>query len=182
MSWQDKIANLPVEKSEEQFQQRSKLFDGFDPNNNGYLSLAECDKGCRDILGMEKKDMPQPVILRAYMAARDVAQKDGNRSNRNQNKQGGDYIERSEFRVFLVCLQRYVELWNMFSGIDTNHDRRVTRDEFQQGMDKVAEWGVSVQDPKAEFDKIDSNHGGMILFDEFVKWALDASVHLVESD
>ena len=177
MGWQDIIANLPVAKTDEQFQQRSKLFEGFDPNNNGYLSMAECDKGCRDILGVGGA-MPKPVIMRAYMSARDVAQKDG----KNQTKNGGDYIERSEFRLFLVCLQRYLELWKMFASIDENHDRRVTFDEFKAGLGKVAEWGVSVVDPKAEFDKIDANHGGMILFDEFVKWALDASVNLVELD
>ena len=177
MGWEDIIAKLPVEKTEEQFKERSRLFDAFDPNGNGYLSLAECDKGCRDILGVGGA-MPKPVIMRAYTSARDVAQKDG----KNQSKNGGDYIERSEFRLFLVCLSRYLELWKMFSSIDENHDRRVTFDEFKHGLGKVAEWGVNVRDPKATFDKIDENGGGKILFDEFVKWAMDESIHLVEKD
>lgn len=177
MGWEEKIANLPVEKTEEQFKERSNLFEAFDPNNNGYLSLAECDRGCRDILGVGGA-MPKPVIMRAYVAARDVAQKDG----KNMSQNGGDYIERSEFRLFLVGLGRYLELWKMFSSIDENHDRRVSFEEFKHGLGKVAEWGVNVDDPKAVFDAIDENKGGKILFDEFAKWAIDSSIHLVEKD
>ena len=29
------------------------MFKQFDPNGNGYLSLAEIDKGIHDILGLE---------------------------------------------------------------------------------------------------------------------------------
>ena len=36
----------------------------------------------------------------------------------------------------------------------------------------LKEWGVEVADPKAEFDTIDSNDGGQVLFNEFCSWAM----------
>lgn len=168
MGWEETVAKLPLKKTEEQKQERAKIFEGFDPNGNGYLSLAECDRGCQDVLGLGEV-LPKPVIMRAYQAAKDVAQKDG----KNMTQHGGDYIERNEFRLFLVYLSRYLELWQMFSGMDDDGDRRVTFEEFEKGVAKLGEWGVTIEDPKAKFDEIDTNGGGMILFDEFSKWAME---------
>jgi len=42
----------------------------FDPNGNGYLSLAEIDKGIRDVLGLDQLYNCKPAIIRAYNAAR----------------------------------------------------------------------------------------------------------------
>eukprot|EP00977_Amphora_coffeiformis_P005531 scaffold1170_cov174-Amphora_coffeaeformis.AAC.15 len=169
MSWEEIVAKLPLEKTEKQKQERAKIFEGFDPNGNGYVSLAECDRGCRDILGLGDV-LPKPVIMRAYQASKDTAQKDG----KNMTKNGGDYIERNEFRLFLVYLSRYLQLWQMFSNMDDDSDRRVTFEEFEKGVAKLAEWGVTTEDPKAKFDEIDTNSGGVILFDEFSKWAMEA--------
>ena len=36
----------------------------------------------------------------------------------------------------------------------------------------MKDWGVTVEDPEAEFKAIDTNGGGQILFDEFCDWAL----------
>lgn len=168
MGWEDALGKLPVEKTEAQKEKRKKIFQEFDPNGNGYLSLAECDLGCRNILGLGDV-LPKPVIMRAYQTARNVSQRDG----KNPTQHGEDYIEQSEFRVFLVYLARYLELWKTFSGMDDNNDRRVSFEEFEKSLDKLSEWGVSTNDPKKTFDEIDGNSGGMILFDEFCQWALD---------
>merc|ERR1712156_1230144 len=34
------------------------------------------------------------------------------------------------------------------------------------------EWGVSVSDPEKEFQSIDTNGGGQVLFEEFCAWAI----------
>jgi Ca2+-binding EF-hand superfamily protein len=39
------VEQLPTEKTAEQKEKRQALFSTFDPNGNGYLSLAEVDKG-----------------------------------------------------------------------------------------------------------------------------------------
>ena len=33
-------------------------------------------------------------------------------------------------------------------------------------------FGVKIEQPEAEFAKIDTNSGGQVLFDEFADWAL----------
>ena len=40
-----------------------EMFDLFDPNHNGYLSLAELDKGIRDILSCDMLFDVKPVIF-----------------------------------------------------------------------------------------------------------------------
>ena len=41
--------NLPYKKTDEDRIKREKLFKLWDPNGNGYLSLAEIDKGFKDM-------------------------------------------------------------------------------------------------------------------------------------
>lgn len=163
-------AKLPTEKIPEQKEQRKIMFRSFDPNGNGYLSLAECDKGCIQLLG--EGAIPKPVIMRAFQAARGVAQAHG----KNDTEQGAEYVELPEFRLFLLYLTQYLELWEIFSEIDTGADHRIDFDEFQKSLPKLAEWDIIIADPRAEFDKIDSNHGGQVLFAEFCDWGLKKSL------
>ena len=41
IDWEDIRKKLPYERTEEQKAKRKELFDRFDPNGNGFLSLAE---------------------------------------------------------------------------------------------------------------------------------------------
>ena len=66
----------------------------------------------------------------------------------------------------------------MFELIDSSHDRRVTVDEFQLALPKLEKFGVHISDPVAEFNKIDSNHGGFVLFDEFCHYCIVKHLHL----
>lgn len=52
VDWDAIREKLPTEKTPKEKEARKALFDQFDPNGNGYLSLAEVDKGCRDVLGL----------------------------------------------------------------------------------------------------------------------------------
>jgi len=78
---------LCVEKTEEALEKRSKMFKDFDPNGNGFLSLAEIDKGVRDVLHIQDLFQTKQVIMRAYQAARKTVN--------NRNKVSGDYVERN---------------------------------------------------------------------------------------
>jgi hypothetical protein len=49
------------------------MFIAFDPNANGYLSLAEVDKGVRDVLECEELFDAKPAIMRAFQAAKIAA-------------------------------------------------------------------------------------------------------------
>ena len=51
-STKEKCAQIPVGDSAEDIAKRKKIFRDFDANGNNYLSLAEIDKGIRDVLNL----------------------------------------------------------------------------------------------------------------------------------
>jgi hypothetical protein len=111
--------------------------------------------------------------MRAFQAANGIAQENG----KNRSQHGFDYIEFCEFRLFLVYLQQYLELWKIFDNVDSGNDRRISFEEFKTALPKLAEFGVQVgDDAQGEFDKIDVNGGGQVLFQEFTDWGLKKSL------
>ncbi len=177
IDWEAISAKLPTDRTAEEREKRFELFGQFDPNGNGYLSLAEVDKGCHDVLGLYDIFDAKPVVMRAFQAAR------GANDKRNKTgSHGPDYIEKCEFRLLLVYLRQYFELWQMFDRVDASDDRRVDLDEFKAAVAKIEAWGLQVDDAEAEFKAIDTNDGGKILFDEFASWALAKKLDLEEDD
>ena len=96
---------------------REAMFSKWDVNSNGGLSFTEVDRGMRDLM----KDMTaellkskkhewnkswKPVIMRAYEKAKDY-----NKRFKKKSKRNDDYIERDEFRLLLVCMRQYFELY-----------------------------------------------------------------------
>ena len=70
INWEEISAKLPSGKTPELKQKRKELFQRFDPNGNGYLSLAEVDKGVRDVLELDGVFNCKPAIMRAFQAAK----------------------------------------------------------------------------------------------------------------
>ena len=89
--------------------------------------------------------------------------------------------ERSEFRLLLVYLKRYFDLFVMFERVDTGDDHRINVDEFVQALPLLKEWGVEVHDPDATFDTIDADGGGEVLFIEFADWSVSECFTLIDS-
>jgi Ca2+-binding EF-hand superfamily protein len=175
--WKKIHDKLPTEKTPEGRAKRLELFKLFDPNGNGYLSLAEVDKGMHDIIQLHEIFDCKPVMMRAFQAA-----KTANVKRSKPGTHGADYIDRTEFRVLFVYLRQYYELWVMFHEIDKNFDRRVSLDEFKKAVPKLKTWGVNITDPVKTFKEIDRDGGGMILFDEFAHWALLKGLDLPDDD
>ncbi len=69
INWEHINSKLPVKPTPEQRQRRKDLFSSFDPNQNGYLSLAQCDKGIRDVLQLDEIFNCKKAIMRAFQAA-----------------------------------------------------------------------------------------------------------------
>lgn len=168
---------MPMSRSDAEKKKRMELFKQFDPNGNGYLSLAEVDKGCRDVLGLYEIFDAKKVIMRAFQAA-----KGANDSKNKKGSHGPDYIERCEFRLLFVYLRQYFEIWQMFDEVDSSDDWRVDFGEFKAALPRLETWGVKIANPEAEFKAIDKNGGGMILFDEFADWALKKQLDLEDDD
>jgi hypothetical protein len=152
---------------------RHALFQQFDMNGNGMLSLAEIDKAVRDVLGLDELFDCKPAIMRAYHAAKDESKQAG-------NSRADDYVERSEFRLLLIYLHLYFNLYEMFQELTPGSTERFNKDEFRRGIPKLKTWGLNVTDVDATFREIDTDKGGVVLFDEFADWAIKKQLKLVE--
>merc|ERR1712060_957343 len=161
IDWADIRKKLPYERTEEQKKKRMDMFNQFDPNANGYLSLAETEKGIRDVFRCDALFANKRPIHRAFHLAKKVGPK-------GKSGKGDDYFE-------------YMQA---FSRLDTGDDNRISKEEFTNPEVKsiVELWVGPIADMAAEFDTIDKNGGGQILFDEFVDWATAKNLDIEDDD
>ena len=74
------------------------MFKLMDPNGNGYLSLAEIDKGFNDMgESMRVVYLAKAPMRRAFQAAKD--------HSKGKSTVGQDYVQKHEFRIFLLYLR-----------------------------------------------------------------------------
>ena len=172
--WDGFIKKLPVGKTDADRDARKKIWNAIDMNGNGYVSLAEFDRGVRDVLNLPKIFTLKKVLMRAYQTAKDKI--------KGKSKHSKDYIEWLEFRILLVYLRQYFEYYVMFCRIDTSDDFKVDLKEFKKAMPTLEKWGVKISDPAAEFKKIDKNNSGSIMFDEFCDYAIKKNLDLEDDD
>ena len=102
-------SKLPYKDTPEDLQKRKKYWSSFDVNSNGYISLAEADKGIRDVIKLPEIFALKPVIMRAYNAAKDKL--------KSKHSFGDDYVSKAEFKYFLLYLRQYYEYWMAFDSI-----------------------------------------------------------------
>ena len=131
--------------------ERKTAFNRMDYNGNGGLSLAEIDKA---VIEIWPKFNHKPALMRAYKAA---------------DKSGDGFITRNEFKKLLHYLVYFNELWHKFERIDTDGDRRLSREEFGKASALVGH-RLSSKEADKEFASMDSDGYGMVLFDEFCAW------------
>ena len=172
--WDSLLSSLPIKKTAEDRKKRKELWNQMDMNGNNYISLAEFDKGLRDVLKLPDIFKLKKVSLRAFQAAKTAV--------KSSSKYGDDYVGWLEFRIILVYLRQYFEYYVMFCRIDTSDDFKINLDEFKKAVPTLNKWGVKIDDPVKEFNKIDTNHGGVILFDEFCSYAIKKNLDLEDDD
>ena len=172
--WEGLLQRLPIKKTVEDRTKRRQLWNAIDMNGNGYISLAEFDRGVRDVLNLPQIFSLKKVIIRAFNASKDKI--------KGKAKHSQDYVEWLEFRILLVYLRQYFEYYAMFCRIDTSDDFKVDFNEFKKALPTLAKWGVKIKDPKAEFKKIDNNNSGSIMFDEFCEYAINKNLDLEDDD
>jgi len=173
IDWEAINAKLPYERKDDQKAKRKEIFDKFDVNSNGYLSLAEVDKAVRDVLACDDLFDCKDAVNASFHYAK--------KASPGESKHGDDFIEFREFRLFFQTLRQYFEYYQAFSRLDTGDDNKVSKEEFcsESAKASVAKWVKEVpEDWEAEFDKIDTNKGGQILFKEFVEWAVAKNLDL----
>jgi len=136
---------------------KKSMWKRLDYNGNNIVSLAEIDKFVVELVAggtwpswLNNK----PALMRAY---KKTILKDGN---------GDDWVEKKEFHALLLNIFWFNKLWQVFEVIDTGADRRISVQEFQQGLGALG-LQISPAEAAEEFQKIDGNHGGQVLFVEF---------------
>ena len=91
-------------------------------------------------------------------------------------------MEWKEFRILLLYIRQYLELYVMFDAIDTSGDKRIEEAEFAAALGLVEKWSLKVDDAAATFKELDADGGGMVLFDEFAHWAIGKQLDLDDDD
>jgi len=167
INWSEINAKLVTDRSEESKQKRFEMFRQFDPNGNGYLSLAEVDKGLRDVLQVDDIYDTKPVIMRAFQASKGL-------NPPGHSKHGSDYIEKNEFRMLLVYLKQFMAIWEVFAKADDSDDRRLNKDEFSKVWPQLQKYapGKSLDECWNEVN----GEGNLILFTEFAQWAIETNL------
>lgn len=176
INWAEITEKLVHEKGDEGKAQRKELWSSIDVNSNGFVSLAEMTKGVRDVLQIPEIFDCRPSINRAFHHARKIA--------KTESPHGDDYVSFPEFRIFLYLLRQYFEYFQAFDRVDTGDDGRISKEEFTtpQVKEAIEKWVGPIDDLEAEFDAIDTNGGGQILFNEFVDWATAKNLDIEEDD
>ena len=149
-----------------QKRKRDEMWNGFDVNGNGLLSLAEVDKGLRDVLQLgDNLFMAKKAIIRAFQKAKNAVKIKG--------KHSADYVNRCEFRLLLKYLWEYFLLYNAFMALEDDGDLRLSKEEFIKNNDLIE----SIVGPITELDKewalMKPGVNGHVLFENFCQWAYD---------
>ena len=172
--WKSLLEKLPVQKTSSDRAKRREIWKSMDMNGNGFISLAEFDRGIRDVLNIPEIFKQKKVIIRAFTSAKNKI--------KGKAKQSGDYVEWLEFRYILIYLRQYLEYYAMFCRMDTSDDFKINFDEFKKGIPMMEKCGVKIKNPKDEFEKIDKNKSGNIMFDEFAEFAIKKNLDLEDDD
>jgi Ca2+-binding EF-hand superfamily protein len=172
--WDSLISKLPIKKTLEERKKRKELWNKIDINGNNFVSLAEFDKGIRDVLNLPDLFKLKKVILRAFKAAKNKV--------KSSSKYGDEFVGWLEFRIILVYLRQYFEYYVMFCRIDSSQDFKISINEFKKAIPTLEKWGIKINDPESEFNKIDINNGGVIMFDEFCTYAIKKNLDLEDDD
>jgi len=136
------------------------LWRRLDFNGNGIVSLAEIDKMVVELVAGGSWPSwlnNKPALMRAY---KKTTLRDGD---------GDDWVQKREFHALLLNIFWFNRLWQIFSQVDAGQDRRISLAEFTAGLSNL---GIQLSQAQAqqEFQSIDSNHGGQVLFVEFCAW------------
>jgi hypothetical protein len=116
--------------NEEHARMRQVLFDRFDANHNGYISLAECGAGILITLGGYCKSFGQGAMatklyhrfyksyIWAFSDARDSSDARGGKGKAGLDDD--DYVTRPEFRLLISYLRIYATWYEVFANLIDN--------------------------------------------------------------
>ena len=174
INWELIRKQLPFERTKAQKELRIQLWKRIDSNHDSHVTLAELDKGLKNVLHCYQVFQCKPVIIKAFTLAKNA--------NTKRQKHGNYYIDFSEFRLVLLYLRQYFEYFQAFARIDIDDDRQISKNEFMKSIGKIELWTGPIKRPKKEFELLDTNRDDLIDFDEFCVWAVKKNLDLHDDD
>lgn len=157
-------SKLNYQTDPESKRKRDELWSSFDVNGNGLLSLAEVDKGLRDVLQLgDNLFRAKKAIFRAFERAKRSVPKKRTHSN--------DYVDRCEFRLLLKYLWQYFLLYNAFMALEEDGDLRLSKEEFVKNNDLIEHIVGPITALDEEWKKMKPGVNGHVLFENFCIWA-----------
>ena len=206
VNWKLLTKSLPCGRDPESTERRNLMFGKWDLNGNGNLSFSECDNAMRKLMGevmggfltsaLTSWNLSwKPVIMRAFQHSKDANKREGKKKKLRED----DYVEKDEFRLLLLCMRQYFELYVAFSKLDVNADRKLSKEEFINAVPHLARWNITMteEEAEAEFSTIlksdpskhhafttkgKAQHEDVIMFEEFIRWALIKNLDLDDDD
>ena len=173
--WDDLINKLPTQKSSGDRKKRLTLWKQINEYGNGYVSFKRLNIQLEKYLKLPNVVKNKGPVKLAFNAAC------AKNSTKGREKDDS-LLEWLEFRPFLVYLRQYFEYWVMFEKVDKSGDHKINLDEFKKALPLMEKWGVKIDDPEKEFQKIDTNGEGSVSFEEFCEYAIKKSLDLEEDD
>ena len=76
------------------------------------------------------------------------------------------FIDKNEFERLIDLLYYFNDLYKKFQQLVKNNDKRISFLEFKKGHEIIGLEASTLEELKKEFNKIDTNREGYILFDE----------------
>ena len=191
VDWAALTRALPMGRDDASTARREALWREWDMNGNGALSFTEVNTGLRKLMsGAMASLLPsagatywgsvfKPVLMRAFCFT-----KDHNRRSKKKAQRRDDFVEHDEFRMLLLCIRQYFEMFIAFRRLDTSGDRKLDFDEFVAALPLLERWGVqlSAEAAEADFRAIDTNSSGVITFDEFLTFGMARRLDLDDDD
>ena len=152
VDWNSVYELLPIDK--ELGEKRAEMFKAMD-KGTGYITI---DSVCA-YFGRLLKDLQieniKPVIRGAYDTARIAVPS----TEKNPLMKGGkddDFVQKSEFRVFLLALRQRLECYSAFKILQGSNNEAITLSQFKEEQVVIEKLlGEPINDIEAEFQKID---------------------------
>jgi len=156
---------------------RRELFDKWDADGHGTMSITECQGGLPTLLaGLVKSRDFKPAVKCAFKLAREVSPSEGNK-NSKAAKEAGTCVDRAEFHALLVAFRTYVELDVLFDSIDKDGSRAVCWKEFEKILPKMEDWNLGTKaDIKKQRFKGDE-WAENLKYEDFADWCIARRFH-----
>ena len=173
--WDELIKKLPTQKTSGDKKKILALWKQITEYGNGYVSFKRLNIQLEKYLKLPNVVKNKGPVKLAFNAAC--------AKNSTKGREIDDsLLEWLEFRAFLIYLRQYFEYWVMFEKVDKSGDHKINLDEFKKALPLMEKWGVKIDDPEKEFQKIDTNGEGSVSFEEFCQYAIKKSLDLEEDD